>query len=117
MTRQELIDFCLTLPDAFEDYPFTPRAGERVTTVMRHLGNKRSFALIMDHGGRLYVNLKCAPLEADLLRQLFAGVIPGYHMNKAHWNSVIMGMDVPDEEVMRQIEVSYDLTKPKKRRT
>lgn len=116
MTRQDLIDFCLTLPGAYEDYPFSELPGDGATTVMRHLGNKRSFALIMEHDGQLYLNLKCDPMEADFLRQVYQGVIPGYHMNKTHWNTVVMDTDVPDEEIQRQIGNSYDLIKPKKRR-
>lgn len=118
MNRQELIDYCLTFPASYEDYPFAALPGEDNTTVMRHKTNKKSFALIMNHGGKLYLNLKCDPLEADFLRQAFEGVIPGWHMNKEHWNSVIIGTDVPEEEVKRQIGNSYDLIKPKvKRRT
>lgn len=116
MTRQDIIDFCLTFPAAYEDYPFDEAVDENSTTVMRHKANRKSFALIIRHKGQLYLNLKCDPHEADFLRQAFEGVIPGYHMNKEHWNSVILGSDVPDEEIKRQIEVSYDLIKPKMRK-
>jgi len=116
MTRQEIIDHCLTFPAAYEDYPFSEIPGEGETAVMRHRANKKSFALIMRHNGQLYLNLKCDPLEADFLRQAFDGVIPGWHMNKEHWNTVIVGSDVPDEEVFRQICNSYDLIKPKPRK-
>lgn len=115
MNRQELIEFCLTLPGAYEDYPFASLPGEGITAVMRHRSNRRSFALIMDHKGELYLNLKCEPMEADFLRQVYRGVIPGFHMNKTHWNTVVMGSDVPEDEIKRQIENSYDLTKPKRR--
>lgn len=115
MTRQELIDYCLTLPGAYEDYPFDELPGEGATAVMRHGSNKKSFALIMAHGDQLYLNLKCDPMEADFLRQVYEGVIPGYHMNKTHWNTIIMGMDVPEEEIQRQIDMSYDRIKPKRK--
>lgn len=115
MTKQELIEMCLALPGTYEDYPFDELPGTNATAVMRHAGNRRSFALIMYHNGTLYLNLKCDPLEADLLRSLYAGVIPGYHMNKVHWNTVVMGADVPDDEIRRQIEMSYDLTRPRAR--
>ena len=82
MNRQELIGFCLTFPAAYEDYPFDDVADEDAWTVMRHSINKRSFALIYKRRGRLCINLKCEPLEADFLRQLFADVTPAYHMNK-----------------------------------
>jgi predicted DNA-binding protein (MmcQ/YjbR family) len=72
------------------------------------------FALIAhDKTDRLYINLKCDPLEADFLRSAFESVEPAYHMNKAHWNGVVIGGDVSDDELKRQIEHSYDLIKPK----
>lgn len=116
MTRQEIIDYCLTLPAAYEDYPFDEVVDDNACTVMRHRQNKKSFALIMLHKGELYLNLKCDPLEADFLRSVYKSVIPGYHMNKLHWNTVIMGGDVLDDEIKRMIGVSYDLVKPKMRK-
>ena len=114
--RQELIDFCLALPATYEDYPFDDIADAGVWTVMRHRANKKTFALIYERNGKLCVNLKCEPLEAVLLRQAFEGVAPGYHMNKEHWNTVTLGGDVPEEVLLRMVEQSYDLIKPKARR-
>lgn len=117
ITRSELITYCLTFPHAYEDYPFDEVAGDDNTTaVLRHRTNKKSFALIMRHKGNLYLNLKCDPMEADFLRQIYKSVIPGYHMNKTHWNTIVIGGDVPDEETKRQIGMSYDLVKPKVRK-
>lgn len=113
MNRQELIEFCLTFPSSYEDYPFDVVADENATAVMRHRGNNKSFALILRHNGKLYLNLKCEPFEAGILRQSFKGVIPGWHMNKQHWNTVVMGSDVPDELIRHMVENSYDLVKPK----
>jgi predicted DNA-binding protein (MmcQ/YjbR family) len=112
MTKRELIDLCLTFPNTYEDYPF-----DEVAAVMRHSSNKKMFALIAhDKANRLYINLKCDPIEADFLRQTFADVEPGWHMNKTHWNTVYIGGDVPDEELRRMIENSYELIKPKIRK-
>ena len=116
MTKQEIIDYCLTFPAAFEDYPFDDVIDSGAWAVMRHGANKKSFAFIYERGGKLCVNLKCDPLEADVLRQMFADVNVGYHMNKTHWNTVTMGGDVPDEELRRMIGSSYDLIKPKVRK-
>ncbi|MBQ3404331.1 MAG: MmcQ/YjbR family DNA-binding protein [Oscillospiraceae bacterium] len=113
MTRQDIIDYCLTYPDAYEDYPFDElpkQAG--AWTVMRHRGNKKSFALIFERDG-LCVNLKCEPLRADLLRQLYEGISPTYHMNKVHWNTLRAEL-VPAELLHELIEHSYSLTMPKK---
>lgn len=116
MTRQQLVEFCLSLPSAYEDYPFDGIADAGAWTVMRHQTNKKSFALIYERHGRLCVNLKCDPFEADILRQAFEDVMPGYHMNKLHWNTVMPGGDVPADELKRQIQASYDLIKPKMRK-
>ncbi len=113
MTRQELIDYCLTFPTAYEDYPFDDVKDAGAWTVMRHRTNKKSFAFIYERGGHLCVNLKCDPFEADFLRRQYKGVAPAYHMNKVHWNTVIIGSDVPKDELLRLIEKSYDLIKPK----
>ncbi|MDR2712907.1 MAG: MmcQ/YjbR family DNA-binding protein [Clostridiales bacterium] len=116
MTCQELIDFCLTFPAAYEDYPFDEMTGDGAWAVMRHRTNKKSFAFIYERNGKLCINLKCEPVETDFLRQLFSDVTPAYHMNKVHWNTVALGGDVPDDELCRMIGSSYDLIKPKVRR-
>ena len=115
-TRQSIIDFCLTLPAVYEDYPFAKITDIGIWTVMRHRTNKKTFAYIYEMNGKLCVNLKCDTLEADFLRQMFTDVTPGYHMNKAHWNTIIIGGDVPDEQLERMITHSYDLIKPKTRK-
>ena len=81
MTRQHIIDYCLTFPAAYEDYPFDDITDPGKWAVMRHMANKKSLALIYERDGKLCVNLKCNPLEADFLRQAFKGVTQGYHMN------------------------------------
>ncbi|MDR1747590.1 MAG: MmcQ/YjbR family DNA-binding protein [Spirochaetaceae bacterium] len=107
-TLRQVIDFCLTLPEVYEDYPF----GEG-TALMRHTTTRRGFALIMLVRGEPCVNLKCDPEKAAFLRGLYTGVIPGYHMNKRHWNTIRLGSDVGDEELKDMILHSYDVTKKK----
>lgn len=116
MTRQELIDLCLTFPAAYEDHPFDSLAKGNQWTAMRHGGNKKSFAFINELEGRLCVNLKCDPFEAEFLRQAFRDVIPGFHMNKVHWNTVFLNGDVPDEKLAWMVDHSYNLIKPVIRR-
>ena len=110
MTKRELIDHCLTYPAVYEDYPFDKT---KTTAVIRHTGNKKMFALISHKDEKLYINLKCDPIKADLLRSIFKSVTPGWHMNKEHWNTVYIGGDVPEQELQDMIRHSYDLTKPK----
>ena len=113
MTRQEIIEFCLTFAGAYEDYPFDDINDPGAWTAMRHRTNKKTFAFIVVRNGQLIANLKCDPAEADFLRQIYESVTPGYHMNKTHWNTVVIGGDVPEDELKRMIESSYDLIKPK----
>lgn len=59
--------------------------------------------------GHYCVNLKCDPEEAVMLRDIFSAVIPGYHMNKAQWNTVILDGSIPQGEIERMIDNSYML--------
>ena len=111
-TRQDVIDFCLSLNDTYEDYPF----GDFNWTLMRHSGNKKSFAMIYEHMGGIWINVKCDRALIHMWRASFDGVVAAYHMNKEHWNSIILGSDVPYDDIKTMIMDSYNLTKPKKRK-
>lgn len=54
-------------------------------------------------------------MSADFLRSAFAGVVPAYHMNKVHWNTVLLDSEVPWDELQQMVRQSYELTKPKQR--
>ncbi len=110
-TRQEVIDFCLSLLDTYEDYPFH----DFNWTIMRHKGNEKMFAAIYEHLGNIWVNLKCDPNLTYLWRNTYRSVVPAYHMNKFHWNSIILDGSIPNEEIKNMIWDSYELTKPKKK--
>lgn len=111
MTRDKFLEFCRSIPGASVDQPFEE---DFESYVARHTLSRKWFALLMLHEGKYIVNLKCEPQEADLLRKLFEGVIPAYHMNKVHWNTVILESDVPDEEIHRMIMNSFELTGKRK---
>lgn len=111
MTRAELLGLCLALPDAYEDCPFD----DPNWTVARHRSNRKIFAMVYDRENRLCINLKCEPMQAQFLRTVYAGVSPGYHMNKEHWNTVLPDSDVPPDELRAMIQESYELTRPKRR--
>jgi predicted DNA-binding protein (MmcQ/YjbR family) len=116
LSKRELIRYCLTFPGAYEDYPFDEdSASDGAWTVMRHRANKKSFAFIFERAGLININLKCEPMYADLLRSVYPSVIPAYHMNKVHWNGVIIDGSVPDDELFSWIGQSYDLIKPKQK--
>ncbi|WP_144391453.1 MmcQ/YjbR family DNA-binding protein [Pleionea sediminis] len=102
MNKEDVVQYTLSKPDAYEDFPFGP-------DVAVYKVRDKMFAAVGKHEGVYRINLKCEPLEALMLRDLFAGVIPGYHMNKKHWNTVILDGTVPKQEVKRMIDNSYSL--------
>jgi predicted DNA-binding protein (MmcQ/YjbR family) len=71
--------------------------------------HEKIFALIGMENNEVRINLKCDPAEAEQLRMVFDAVLPGYHMNKKHWNTVIINGSIPDSEVKRMIDNSYAL--------
>lgn len=101
--------YLLNKPEAIEDLPFGPEVA-----VYKVRG--KMFALMSSENQtsdaknrETRINLKCDPIEAEQLRMVFDAVIPGYHMNKKHWNTVIINGSIPDGEVKRMIDNSYKL--------
>ena len=79
----------------------------------------KMFGFIYQKDDVLRLNLKCDPEHAQELRHIFTSVIPGYHMNKKHWNTVLLNGELPRGEIERQIDHSYQLVVdklPKKQR-
>ncbi len=111
MTKKEVIEYILEHFDCYEDYPF-----DETTAVMKHTMNNKMFALVAIRNDALYINLKCDPDDALTLRDSFDGISEGYHMNKKHWNTVVVDSDVPFELVEKLIQDSYDLVTPKSKR-
>lgn len=99
---QAFYDYCLTKPGSSHDFPFGPDV-----SVFRVAG--KMFALCNPHQEPLKINLKCEPLLAELLRDKYTAVAPGWHMSKRHWNTVTVGEDLSDAQVYDQIDQSYDL--------
>lgn len=110
MTKQELIDYCLTYEDSYLDYPF-----DEEWACIRHFSNKKTFAFIYIREDRLRVNLKCTPMDGEFLRSAVPGVLPGYHMNKTHWITVDV-LSAGTEETNRLIGESFRLTAPKRKK-
>jgi predicted DNA-binding protein (MmcQ/YjbR family) len=103
VTPGRLRAFCLSFNAAEEDFPFGPDA-----SVFKVLG--KMFGLSRLDARPLTINLKCDPEDAIRLRTDHEGlIIPGYHMNKRHWNTVTVDGDLPDRLVKELIEDSYDL--------
>ncbi|HLL36996.1 MAG TPA: MmcQ/YjbR family DNA-binding protein [Streptomyces sp.] len=103
MSPQELRALCLSFNAAVEDFPFGPEI-----SVFRVHG--KLFALSYLDARPLKVNLKCDPEDALRLRTAHPGlIVPGWHMNKRHWNTVTVDAGLPDRLVRELVEDSYDL--------
>jgi len=112
-TRKEAIKFCLGYSDVFEDYPFH----DPNWCVMRHRENRKVFAWIFDKDGLAWINVKCSPDSRYFWRDAFRSVVPAYHLNKEHWNSIILDGTIPDKDIGTMIDESYALMADKKKRT
>ena len=102
MNLKEVIDYCLSKLGAFEDYPFGPEP------IVIKVASKM-FALISVKDGCINISLKCDPILAQNLRQQFEYIKPGYHLNKEHWNTVVVGGSIPMPEIKWMINHSYEL--------
>lgn len=112
MNIEEVRDYCLRLPSVTEDTPFGP------DTLVFKIGGKMFMLMSLD-SNPTSINLKCDPERAIFLRDLYEAVKPGYHMNKQHWNTVVLDNSVPSTEILSWINDSYKLvlaSLPKKER-
>jgi predicted DNA-binding protein (MmcQ/YjbR family) len=109
MTLEELRDYCLSKPAVQESMPFGPD-----TLVFKVTG--RIFLITGFDSEPLRFNVKCDPDKAIELREMYHCVLPGYHMNKKHWNTIVLDGSVPTSLVRSWIDHSYELiyTPPKK---
>lgn len=110
MNREDVIKYCLTLKDTYEDYPFE---NDIESVTLKHKSNKKWFALIMNVKGQIYLNVKTDPNYSELLRNTYDYIIPAYHMNKEHWNTIILSKKCEDKLVKELLEQSYNLTNNK----
>ena len=108
MNKEEIIKYCLELPDTYKDNPFK---NDEFTTVMKHNKNNKWFILIMNVNDKLYINVKTQPYYSDILRNTYEYIIPAYHMNKEHWNTIIINDNIDIQLVKELIYNSYNLTK------
>jgi predicted DNA-binding protein (MmcQ/YjbR family) len=106
MTHKEFDDFVLNLPKVWLDYPF----GEK--TAVYKFGDKpegKIMAIVAEDSKPLRISLKCDPQLAELLREKYETVLPGYHLNKKHWNTIVCTGQVGDDEILDFTRLSYQL--------
>jgi predicted DNA-binding protein (MmcQ/YjbR family) len=109
MNVEEIRDYCLSLTGTMESFPF----GD--STLVFKVSGKMYALLNLE--GDLSINLKCDPVKAIELREAYASVKPGYHMNKQHWNTVIIDGSVSAIRLKEWIDHSYRLVAKKQKRS
>lgn len=93
---------CLNKPGTTEDFPFDDK-----TLVFKVMG--KMYALCRLETDPMQVNLKCDPERSELLREEYGSILPGYHMNKKHWNTLVLDGDIPHRLFLKLLDHSYDL--------
>lgn len=102
MDLNEFRRYCLNKKGVTENYPFDDE------TLVLKVGSKM-FALTNVNKPALEINLKCDPFMSQDLRREYPSIKPGYHMNKTHWNTIVVDGSVPEDKVLFLIDLSYDL--------
>lgn len=110
MTHAQLEEELLKQPKTWLDYPF----GDGIAVYK--VGNKtdgksKMFAIVEENSKPPKVSLKCDPVLADTLRQKYESVMPGYHLNKKHWNTIVLTGQLDDEQIKSLILHSFLLVK------
>ena len=102
MEFNQLRNYLLSKKDTNEELPFGPEA-----LVFKVLG--KIFAIVAYQENPVRISLKCDPEHAEALRAIFPSILPGYHLNKNHWNTVILNQSIPQQEIIQMIDESYGL--------
>ena len=104
-TREEALAFALYFPDTYQDAPFHDDNWQLV----RVKGSKKAFLWTYERNGYMNLNVKVDPEWRDYWRDAFESVVPGWHQNREHWNTIILDGSVPDDAVREMIAESYRL--------
>ena len=104
-TREEVLAYGLSFPDTYQDAPFHDANWQLV----RYKGNKKAFLWTYERDGYINLNVKVEPGKLFFWRDMYKSVIPGYHQNKDHWNTIILDGSIPKKDIMAMIAESYDL--------
>jgi predicted DNA-binding protein (MmcQ/YjbR family) len=110
VTGDQVREWCLSMPGATEEFPFAPGV-----SVFKVAG--KMFALTRLAAEPLTVSVKCDPVLGESLRNSYASIVGGYHLNKRHWVTVTLNGDAGDDMVGDLVQDSFDLVKPKRPRT
>ena len=101
-SHKSVEQYLLSMPNAKLDYPF----GEEVAV---YKTGDKMFALVAEKSDPVRLSLKCDPVLAETLREKYESVMPGYHLNKKHWNTIVLSGQLSWEEIQDLIKLSYSL--------
>ena len=104
-TREEALNYGLSFPDTYREAPFRDTNWQLV----RVKKSKKAFLWTYEKDGYINLNLKVDPQWRDLWRKTYKSVLPAYHQNKEHWNTIVLDGSIPDDVIKRMIAESYDL--------
>jgi len=104
-TREQALEYGLSFPGTYQDAPFHDENWQLV----RYKGNKKAFLWTYEKDGFINLNVKVDPVKAFFWRDIYKSVLPGYHQNKEHWNTIILDCSIPDDDIRLMIAESYDL--------
>lgn len=104
ITREEALSYGLSFEDTYQDAPFHDNNWQLV----RVKGSKKAFLWTYERDGYINLNVKVSPEGRELWRRAYKSVIPGWHQNKEHWNTIILDGTIPDKDVKIMIAESYD---------
>ena len=105
MTREEALAYGMSFDNVYEEKPFRDPNWQLV----RIKGSKKTFLWIYEREGYINLNVKVNPEWRDFWRSTYESVTAGYHLNKEHWNTIILDGTVPEKEIKSMIAESYDL--------
>lgn len=103
--REDALAYGLSFPGTYQEAPFHDPNWQLV----RVKGSRKAFLWTYEKDGHINLNVKTDPEWRNFWRNTYASVIPGYHLNKEHWNTIILDATIPDSDIKRMIAESYDL--------
>ncbi len=104
-TRESILEYGMGFDDVYTDTPFK----DTNWILLRYKRNTKAFAWTYEKDGYICVNVKVDPEWKDMWRGTYKSVIPGYHQNKNHWNTIILDGSILDSDIRRMIGESYDM--------
>lgn len=105
LKREEALRVGLAFPDTYQEAPFHDANWQLV----RVCGSKKAFLWTYERDGYINLNVKADPEMRDFWRSAYDAVVPGWHQNKEHWNTIILDGSIPDYDIKRMIADSYDI--------